>query len=197
MDREGGKDFSFYPKRFLVEECQSIHIGDVKNRLRQRDLHYFAERLKPIHIRQGEQVFEVCLCLEPMQLAWKSGTTSEAFRFWFLCQCGRRVRRLFFNPRSLDAQPGLACQKCHGLDYLSQRSGNRRWYREIVKPLRRLIRREAKLSNLRPTQKHRCELHFVQDQTLILIGRARRSQASTSKGRKRRYKDIDLVMGQY
>jgi hypothetical protein len=51
------------------------------------------------------------------------------YRWWWLCTCGRRCRRL----HSPAGNPGFACRACHKLRYETQRlAPNHRWRRRAL-----------------------------------------------------------------
>ncbi len=87
----------------LVEQCAKIKIDDL--------------------VREaGGQVKAALLASQLEALGVKAGlvTSSTRFggkRFWFRCNCGRRVGVLYYNPVSR----GFGCRTCLGLKYKKQR----------------------------------------------------------------------------
>jgi hypothetical protein len=51
-------------------------------------------------------------------------------RYWFLCQCGRRVGRLYLPPR----RNKFACRRCYDLTYESSREHDARVYKLARNP---------------------------------------------------------------
>lgn len=197
-NRQGGRDISLYTRRTLVEECDSFSVSDIRNRFKRKELLELAERERVIRIQHGSQHYEITLSAERYQQKWRRSGWSYITRIWFFCSCGRRVRRLYLKPELSGIPPTLACRTCLGLRFLSQNSGKTIWFKKIVLPIRRLYRKRKSLLCQKPTQRILDKLRFVEDQIQILINRAERKTGSLPRSEKRRrYKDIDLILDRY
>lgn len=190
------KNTFLYTGRPLVEEWESVSMADIMNRFNRRELLDLAERGRAIRILHGRHLYEIMISAEHYQQKRSRSGWSDISRIWFLCSCGRRARRLYFDPRPSNMTPIFACRVCHRLRYLSQNSGKTRWFHEIVKPLRRLIRRHDKLLLRKRTQQVREELQFLERQIFILTQRAKPKGRSQRFSRVRRpYRNMRLVAG--
>jgi hypothetical protein len=190
------KYFSPYLRRPLVEECSGISFSDLKSRYKRKDLIRLAEREQSISVQFANQHYKIRLSAEQYQQKWRASGWSDVTRVWLLCNCGRRVRRLYIDPRASDVVPILACRTCLGLRYLSQNSGKTKWFRRIVKPLRKLIRRKDQLLLRKHTQRVREELQFIEGQIFILTQRAKpKRRTRRPSGARRSYRNVALVLG--
>ena len=197
-DGHEDKDIFSYNRRLLVEECQQLSLSDLRSRYKRNELQSLAERKREFRVKYGNRQYEIRLCAERNLPSWRASRTSDTTRIWLLCPCGRRARRLFGDPRPSDKASTLACRACLRLRYLSQNSGKTIWFRKIVLPLRRLYRKRGKLLCRKPTQRILDQLRIVENQIQILINRAERKTGSVSRsGKRRRYKDIHLVLDRY
>jgi hypothetical protein len=79
-------------------------------------------------------------------------------RWYVLCpKCGKKSLKLYL-PKSLDRLPKYLCKECHRLKPSSLLLGNRRKYRVVTKPLKRLDIIKKKLLHQRLTPKEADEL---------------------------------------
>ncbi len=193
-ERRGDENIFSYPRRTLVEECESISMSDIRNRFKRKELLGLAERERAFRIRHENRHYEITLCAERYQQSWRSSGTSDIARVWLLCGCGRRVRRLYLHHR--DSDSGAKCRACQQLRYLSQNSGKTKWFHRIVKPLRRLIRRQDKLFLRKRTKRVVEEINFIEGQIFILTQRARpKGSGRRFSGVRRRYRNVSLIIG--
>jgi hypothetical protein len=197
-DRQGDGKYSVHTRRPLAEEYDGISISDVRHRFNRKELLHLAERERAIRVQAGNRHYEIMLSAERYQQKWRRSGWSDVTRIWLKCFCGRRTRRLFGDPRSSEIASTLACRACLRLRYMSQNSGKTIWFRNIVLPIRCLYRKRRKLLAQKPTQRVLDQLRFVENQIQILISRAERKTGSVSgSGKRRRYKDIRLILDCY
>jgi hypothetical protein len=195
-----------HPPKRLVEECIALSTGDLKRLFGRKALLKAAEDARPVGVKLGRQSFSIYLVTEPHRLPGRRASLSDSdlLRLWLSCfGCRRKVRKLFTYP----IFPGssrlyeLLCRRCHDLAYLSENSGNRKWYRNIVKPLRRLEKERERLMRRVQSPRNLERLKELDQMAWILHQRAkpksrprkRPLEASDPQPRKRRYRDINLV----
>jgi hypothetical protein len=191
--RHGDAYVPLYSRRILVEECESISMSDIRNRFGRKELLNKAECEGSLRIQHGCRYYEIGLSAERYQQKWRRSGWSDITRVWLHCSCGRRARKLYIDPRPSGVPAILACRTCHRLRYLAQNSGKTKWFRRIVKPFRKLIRRQEKLFALKRTQRVRDELEFIQGQLFVLMQRATPKHRGSCSGIRRRYRDVRLL----
>ena len=149
-DRNPSVDFGQFgptrPKR-LVEECSAVCIGAVQRRFGKAVLLQAMRCCEPIRIPISyHPPFEVCLSYSVLPLVGKPGRWSSlesgTARLWFCCPgCRRSVAKLFCYPLPNTSQlSDLLCRHCHALIYLTTNCGSNRWFKEVARPLKRLLR---------------------------------------------------------
>ena len=72
-------------------------------------------------------------------------------RYWFRCECGRRVRVLFLPPQ----QTELRCRHCWRLTYRARQMHRLAFYEQWARPLERLERAAKDLRSRSPRRKLR------------------------------------------
>jgi hypothetical protein len=135
-------------KRRLVEECETISVVALQRSFGKKALLSKIRAAEPLLLPVSGGRFEVWLTYEthrlpgaqPRYASLESGTA----RLWLICAgCMRPAAKLFFyyvGPGT-SGLSNLRCQRCQGLIYLSANSGKNKWFRELVRPLKRLKRR--------------------------------------------------------
>jgi hypothetical protein len=202
-ERQGDGNISRYPlTRPLVEECLSVAIRDILRIHGRSKMLKAADEGKALSFRMEGHTYEVFLCWEPHKLPGRTEKWSDIAqgncRLYFICpSCRRRIRILYKNPQSLvpDLLP-IGCKRCLGLVYASENSCKNKWWREIVRPLRRLYRKRERLLALIQTPRVVEELRRSEE--LIFVYRQRAKPKRRSKppsGAKRQYRDVQLVLG--
>lgn len=124
-------------RKLTVEECITIPATVLKGTSLRATLPAGTERLavSGIDVLKGADALE-----EPvLTLSWTGpkGTTERrqfslvrtrphfgGVRWWFRCQCGLRVGRLYLPPSGI---PVFACRMCHDLTYRSSQTHNSRF----------------------------------------------------------------------
>jgi len=138
-------------KRRLVEECEAIWIYAVQRAFGKKALIAAIRQNRPFRLPVHGGYFDILLVDETHQLPGKcerwSSLEAGTARLWFVCAgCGRKVAKLwyYFAPGSC-TRSDLLCRQCHCLTYLSTNCGGNRWYREIARPMKRVLREKQKL----------------------------------------------------
>lgn len=192
----------------LVEECISISLADLRRLFGRKELLKAAEDARPVRFQIQGNAFSIYLLAEPHRLPSGHGGMSsrEVTRLWLVCMgCRRRVRKLYTYEKIPGSNILLMefCRECHGLVYQSQNCSGNRWWREIARPLKRLLRRRERLLARKPSANVLAQLEQV-DQ-LIWIMRQRAAPKTRSKHPnadvepgnslriKRRYRDVSLL----
>lgn len=92
-------------------------------------------------------------------------------RLWFICpRCRRKVAKLYYYhlaPGSA-ARSDLLCRRCHGLTYQSVNCGGNRWYREVARPMKRLLREKRRLLGRQHKPRAAARLAQVESEIRIL-----------------------------
>jgi len=188
----------------LVEECISLSLADLRRLFGRKELLKAAEDARPVHVRIHGNAFSIYLLQEPHRLPSRHGRVfyREITRLWIVCMCcRRRVRKLY----TYEKIPGsnilymALCRSCHGLVYQSQNCGGNRWWREIARPLKKMIRRRERLLERKQSGEVMAQLEQVNQ--LIWIMRQRAKPKSSpgreipqSAGAKRRYRNLGLIL---
>ncbi len=202
-ERHRGEKFSVYPaKKPLVEESPFVNTRDVQ-RIHGRDkMLRAADEGRALPVRIGCDSFQVFFTWEVHKLPGRGNRWSEIgqgnCRIYLVClSCHRRVRALYRNPRqNAPSMPALGCRRCLRLIYACENSGKTLWWKNIVRPLRRLYRKHERLLTLKRTPRNAEALRRIEELILIYTKRAepkRKNRMST--GVKRPYKDVRLVLG--
>jgi hypothetical protein len=208
LERRGGggrrgETNSVYPcRRGLVEEAISVSIQDLGLVHRRRKMLRAADEGFPISISLGGKSLEAYLTFDIHRLPVRHEQWSDPargdIRLWFVCShCRRRARKLYIGPlHESDSNQELGCRKCKNLVYMSQYSGQRKWWRMSAAPIRRLLRQRNKLMERKSSQKVIRKLDEIERMLWIFKQRAvPKSPQRTATGKKRGYKNIELVFG--
>ena len=177
--------------RPLVEECISISLADLRRLYGRKELFKAAEDARPVSFQIQRNAFSVYLLAEPHRLPRQNRGVSdrEVTRLWLVCMgCRRKVRKLYTYHKFPGSSVLLMaqCRSCHGLTYMSQNCGGNRWWREIARPLKRLVRRRERLIARNPSAKIVAQMNLL-DQSINLL----RQRARPKTRSKHRNADVD------
>jgi hypothetical protein len=144
----------FPGKRRLVEECEIVSICALRRFLGKKVILSSIRAAKSLRLDVSGGSFDLWFTYEAHWLPGKySGYASledGTVRFWLVCpSCRKPVAKLFYfylNPGFLDLSE-LLCRHCHQLTYQSANCGKNTWYKEKVRPLKRLLRARERISN--------------------------------------------------
>jgi hypothetical protein len=200
---QGGRsDFAYPRRRVLVEEAFSITIQDLKRIHGRSKLLQAADRGLTIPISLDGKHLEVYMTfdvhrLPSRQVRW-SDPSEKNVRLWMLCpRCWNRARKLFVAPLRLsDSEPKLQCRKCGQFVYMSQHCGHRKWWRMSAAPIRRLLHQRRKLMQRKSSARVITKLDEIGRMLWLFKQRsAPKGHKRTATGKKRGYKDVELVFG--
>jgi hypothetical protein len=193
-------------KRRLVEECEIISVFALRRIYGKRALLGTIRGAKPLLVPVSGGKLEVPLTYETHRLPNGDYGSLEAgtARLWLSCQgCMHPVAKLFFyrvGPGT-SALSRLLCRRCHGLTYQSANCGRNRWYGELVRPLKKLMRRRDHVEKWRETRRKRRFLAIIDGKITELrssvirhepAGQTRPSEKIT--GGRRPYRDTSLFL---
>jgi hypothetical protein len=167
-----------------------------------------ARECRPFRLPIPGGHFDIWLIEEPHRLPGRiqrgPAHNVETSRVWLLCAgCRRRVSKLFYfqlAPGSA-ARSDLRCRECHHLTYLCANSGGNRWYREVARPLKRLLREKQDLLSKKASPRILAQLAQVESeiQALRLSSKPQACSATHSSRRalrasqRRPYRNLDLL----
>jgi hypothetical protein len=165
------------PRR-LVEECTAISIRDVRRAFGKKLMIAAIRQARPLRLAVLGGNFDIWPTDEPHRLPcrperWSSLEHGNC-RLWLICTgCKRKVGKLYYYYRAPNsmALSELVCRPCHGLVYQAQNCGGNKWYRQVARPLKRLLRKRAEL--LAKPHTPRIEAHFAQIESAISILRGK------------------------
>ncbi len=149
----GGSTRLLTGQKRLAEECNVVSVARLKRDLGKKRLIGCIHENHPLRFRFRGIPFEVWLTDESHRLPGKrerwSSLDSGTARLWLVCAgCWRKAAKLFWyelHPGS-NAPSELRCRICHGLTYQSKNSSGNRWFREVAKPLKALLRKRSRVS---------------------------------------------------
>jgi hypothetical protein len=194
--------------RRLVEECEAISIRDARQILGKEALISAIRQARPLRLPVLGGHFYVWPVDEPHRLPGKPERWSSLevgnCRIWLVCTgCRRKVAKLYYYylaPDSTD-RSDLLCRRCHGLIYQAQNCGGNKWYREIARPLKWLLREKRKLLAKQPTPRIAAPLaqidsaiHILRQRLQPKTQRGREGLSSGMRSRQRRpYRNLNLL----
>jgi hypothetical protein len=199
------RNISSYPyRRSLVEETASINLGTMLQKYGKPKLLKAADVGAAVRVKLGGDSVNVYLTWTTHRLPgktcrWTSVAQGNA-QIWLVCMtCKCRVRALYRNPLpQVQGMPEIGCRRCLRLIYASENSGKRKWWREIVRPLRRLYLKREKLLALKRTPRIVEELRQIEELIFIYTQRTKtKRRGKPPSGVKRRYRDARLAFGLY
>jgi hypothetical protein len=139
------------PKKRLVEECEIIWVYALQKVFGKKALLAAIREARPFRVPVLGGCFDVWLTDEIHRLPGRQERWSEdgTCRLWLVCTgCRQKVGKLYYY--STDGlRSALLCRTCHRLTYLSVNSGGSRWYREVARPVKRLLAEKERLSGQR------------------------------------------------
>ena len=199
---------SSYPHKPLAEECSELTVADLRRTFGRKALIAAANEARPLRFWMGAQRYDLYVLVEMMRLPIRGCRSSdgEVLRVWLSCpRCRTRRRKLFVPPGETGPSRSytMSCRACLQLKYLSSRSWNRVWYRDLVLPLRQLLReRRQLLDRARHSAKVKARLDEIDVVTFALKNRAccrnrtgRRRQRVAAPAVRRRYRNLAHVCG--
>jgi hypothetical protein len=204
-EEEPDRNISSYPsRRPLVEETLFVNMRDLQRIHEKALILKAADEGRPIPVLMEGHYFQVYLSWAPHRLPGKPERWSDISqgncRIYFICpSCRRRIRILFKNPRPMVSDlPPIGCKRCLRLVYASENSCKRKWWKHIVRPLRRLYRRREKLLSLNRTFRVVEELRRTEELIFIYTKRAElKHRNHAPSGVKRPYKNVRLALCLY
>jgi hypothetical protein len=195
------------PKRRLVEECEAVYIYAVQQVVGKKALLKAIRENRPLVLSIRGGPAEIWLTYESHQLPGERGGWSQledgTARLWFSCPgCRRMVAKLYYYllPGSSPLRSDLLCRYCHRLTYRVNNVGGNRWYRQFARPLKRLLRRRAKLLGGRRSAKVPSWLPVIDgrikayQEALAPKPSRRRRTLPASRRERRRYRDAGSLL---
>jgi hypothetical protein len=195
----------FQGRRPLAEELEVVTIGAIRQCFGKKTLIDLIRRRAPLELPLPGGTAQVYLTWDshhmPGPIDRKSMLEDKTARVWMLCPgCRRRVAKLFYTlwDASRGSRSELLCRTCNGLTYQSMNSGGTKWYRAVVRPLKRLLKQKAKLMAMAPRPQRTRELQAI-DAELQRIrgvkgpGKKHRNPKHRSSSDRRPYRDVTLV----
>ncbi len=197
----------FPGKRRLVEECEALSVYALQQFLGKKAILSSIKVAKALRLDVSGGSFDLWFTYESHRLPGKySGYASledGTARVWLICPgCRKPAAKLFYfrlNPGVLDLSE-LLCRHCHGLTYQSVNCGHNFWYKEKVRPLKRLLRARDRISNWARTARRDSFLAII-DQKIAAFRsefdqRTLRNRIAlkwrSGELRRRPYKDLSL-----
>jgi hypothetical protein len=128
------------PKRRLVEECNAISIHAVQAYFGKPALLRAIREARPVRVPVAYHAgFDVYLTSSSQPMVGNPRRSFE--RLYLVCPgCQHRVAKLFHYAGS-----DLRCRRCHRLVYLTTNCGGNQWYRQVGRPIKRLLRERERL----------------------------------------------------
>ena len=188
------------PKRRLVEESEVIVIGAVQRVFGKKALIAAIRECRPFRLPVPGGFFDVWLVSEEHRLPGKheqwASLENGTSRLWFVCWgCRRKVSKLYYFWFTPGCISELRCRECHGLTYLCTNAGGNRWYKEIARPLKRLLRERRRLLSQKRGRLS-TKLAQIDDEVGALrdkIENSHRTRKSPTYRTRRRYRDFTLI----
>ncbi|MCI0724348.1 MAG: hypothetical protein L0338_36095 [Acidobacteria bacterium] len=194
----------FLGKRRLVEECEVISVWVVQRAFAKKVLIASIREARPFQLPVPGGYFDVWFTDEPHRLPgrverWSSLEDGNA-RLWLICPRCRRKRAMlfYFVLEGSTRLSDLWCEECHRLSHLSTNSAGRKWYVEVGRPIRKLLRQRDRLEGLKKTPRVQARLARIDAQLQLLLNRLKpktsaRRRILRTLGGKRTYKDVTLL----
>jgi hypothetical protein len=142
----------FPGKRRLVEECEAVSVYALRRFLGKRAILSSIRAAKPLRLDVAGGFFDVWFTYEAHQMPGKNARYASledgTVRVWLVCPgCRKPAAKLFYFCIS-PGFPGLSellCRHCHALRYQSTNCGGNIWYRQTVRPLKRLLHSKERI----------------------------------------------------
>ncbi|NWG14070.1 MAG: hypothetical protein HXY20_11105 [Acidobacteria bacterium] len=179
-------------------------MADLRRIFGRKELLKAADDARPVRLDIQGNCFFVYLLAEPFWPPWPSRALSDRqlTRLWMVCMgCRRRVRTLYaISPLSeSNALLNAQCRTCRALVYQSQNCGKNRWWRQIARPLKRLLRQRRQLLARKPSPKIAEQIDLLdQSVTRLRLRAAPKTRKNPTKSEsvrhvRRRYRDVTLI----
>lgn len=198
-----------YPgRRRLVEECEVVSVHAVQRVFGKKGLIAAIRQARPFRLPILGGYFDIWLVDERHRLPGRrerwSALEEGTARLWLVCpRCRRPVAKLYYYslaPGSA-ARSDLLCRLCHGLTYQSVNCGGNRWYREIARPVKQLLREKRKLMARQHKPRIAARLAHIEDQIRMLRQKAKpkthrqrsKSLYTLAVGERRPYRNLELL----
>ncbi len=204
-ERPGAREAtpSFPGKRRLVEECEVVSVWSVQRAFGKKPLVAAIREARPFRLPLSGGHCDVWLVDEihrlPGRLERWSSLDDLTSRLWFQCVgCLAQVSKLYFYtlPGSSERSE-LLCRNCHYLTYVCNVSGRTTWYKEVARPLKRLLKEREHLLRRRHTSRLNERLEGVERQIRALKAQLKPRTVQQSPPfvarQRRRYRDISLL----
>ena len=195
-------------KRRLVEECEIVRIEAVQRAFGKKALLEAIRRNEPFRVPVRGGDFDVWFVDVPHRLPGRveqwSSREEGMVRLYLWCPgCQRRKMKLrYYLLPGGSGVSELRCRKCHGLRYQSVNCGGNRWYREVARPMKRLLKEKNRLQARRPTSRSQARLAQIERHIQLLRDHARPktpprkprwSHRRPAIRQKRLYRDLSLI----
>lgn len=185
-------------RRPLVEESLSIDMRDLRGIYGRKKLLRAADEGNRVSVQLGGCSFQILLTWDSHKLPgrierWSNIAEGNA-RVWLVCElCWRKAQILYQDPTGASI---IGCRKCLHLVYASENSCKNKWWKQIVKPLKRLYRRREKLLVRKRTRRVIEELQRIEELIIVYNLRAEpKHRTRRLSGIRRSYKDVRMVLG--
>jgi hypothetical protein len=204
---EPGKEIRRFGKHRLVEECEEVAISAVQRAFGKKTLLAAIRQARPVRLPVLGGEVDLWLIDGPHHLPRSrkrlASLDDENCRLWLICpSCRKEVAKLYYyflSPGSL-TRSDLLCRGCHGLVYQSQNCGGNRWYRETVRPLKRLQQEKQMLQARHLTPRNATRQAEIERKVLELMQQLEPKTQRRNKfpqwqrsRQRRRYRDLSLV----
>jgi hypothetical protein len=206
LEGQREEKYSPYPhRRVLAEECLSVTMQTLRRIYGRRKLLKAADAGSPISVQLADHSsYSIHIYWEPHRLPGRTEKWSDIAqgncRLYIICPCCQRsILILYKNPQSLVSDlPPIGCKRCLGLVYASENSCKNKWWREIIRPLRRLYRRREKLFARKRTCRVSEELERIEGLIFIYSQRANpKRRTRPPSGARRPYRNVGLILGNH
>ena len=186
----------------LVEECEIVRIEAVQRAFGKKALLAAVRQAQSFRLPVVGGHFDVWFVDVPHRLPgrveqWASREDGTVRLYLWCPGCQRRKTKLryYFLPGGSGLSE-LRCQECHDLAYQSVNCGGNRWWREIARPLKRLLREKESLSVKLPSPRYDARIREIDNAIAVLRQKAEPKQRRGCQAlfRERRpYRDLSLI----
>jgi len=182
-------------RRVLVEECDAFAIGVLRACLGVEALRQAIRDCQPLVVPLSYRLPATLWVADaPNRVPHRRVQT---VRFWLICPgCRKAKGKLLLLPNSVQLAPKEPqCRNCLGLTYQSVNCGKNRWWREIARPLKRLLRQRDRIGGGRLGPTAQGQLAVIDAEIARLrsrVGSIYRAPP-TRERQKRRYRDLSLI----
>ena len=193
----------FPGKRRLVEECEKISIYAVQRAFGKKALLEAVRQARTFRVPVFGGYFDLDLTYEAHRLPgrYEQWATLEdgTARLWLVCpSCLRKVQKLYYfhYPGTVERSP-LLCRLCHGLVYQCSNCGGNRWYKQVARPFKALLKERDRLLARRDSSRVRARLLLIEAEIEALKKQVRpktkRIRSDWWKSQRRPYRNIGLL----